>query len=117
MTGITGAALADYSGVEAAVTRIKRHTDLPIAVGFGVKTEETAQAVARAADGVVVGTALVSALKDSLDAQNRASPQSVASVSELVAALAAATHGARSGKPGKGEGLGWLRRFLGRNAS
>jgi len=117
LTGITGAALADYSGVEVAVTRIKRHTALPIAVGFGVKTAESAQALARAADGVVVGTALVSALKDSLDAENRASPQSVASVSELVAALAGATHGARGAKGGKGGGPGWLRRFFGRIAS
>jgi len=117
LTGITGAALADYSGVEAAVTRIKRHTSLPIAVGFGVKTAENAEAVARAADGVVVGTALVSALKVSLDAENRPSPQSVASVSELVAALAGATHGARGAKSGKGAGLGWLSRFFGRNAS
>ena len=113
LTGITGAALADYSGVEAAVTRIKRHTDLPIAVGFGVKTAEGATAVARAADGVVVGTALVNALKGTLDAENRAAPQTVAAVSELVAELAGAAHGARGAQNAR---PGWLRRIFGRIA-
>jgi tryptophan synthase alpha chain len=113
LTGITGAALADYSGVEAAVTRIKRHTDLPIAVGFGVKTAEGAAAVARAADGVVVGTALVNALKGTLDAENRAAPQTVAAVSELVAELAGAAHGARSAQNAR---PGWLSRIFGRIA-
>jgi tryptophan synthase alpha chain len=113
LTGITGAALADYSGVEAAVTRIKRHTDLPIAVGFGVKTAEGAQTVARAADGVVVGTALVNALKATLDSENRAAPESVAAVSGLVAELAGAAHGARSAQNAR---PGWLRRVFGRIA-
>jgi len=117
LTGITGAALADYSGVEAAVTRIKRHTDLPIAVGFGVKTAEGAAAVGRAADGVVVGTALVNALKGTLDAENRAAPQTVAAVSELVSELAGATHGASSAKGDHGAKPGWLRRIFGRIAS
>ena len=110
LTGITGAALADYSGVEAAVTRIKRHTDLPIAVGFGVKTAEGAAAVARAADGVVVGTALVNALKGTLDAENRAAPQTVAAVAELVAELAGAAHGARNAQNAR---PGWLSRIFG----
>ena len=110
LTGITGAALADYSGVEAAVTRIKRHTDLPIAVGFGVKTAEGAAAVARAADGVVVGTALVNALRGTLDAENRAAPQTVAAVSQLVTELAGAAHGARSAQNAL---PGWLRRIFG----
>jgi tryptophan synthase alpha chain len=113
LTGITGAALADYSGVEAAVTRIKRHTDLPIAVGFGVKTAEGAETVARAADGVVVGTALVNALKGTLDGENRAAPQTVSAVSELVAELAGAAHGARSAQNARS---GWLRRIFGRIA-
>ncbi len=95
LTGITGAALADYSGVAAAVKRIKGHTDLPIAVGFGVKNAENAQAIAATADGVVVGSALVSALKDTLEAENRAGPQTVHAVTSLVAELAGGVRRAR----------------------
>ncbi len=111
LTGITGAALADYSGVEAAVTRIKRHTDLPIAVGFGVKTADDAKAVARAADGVVVGTALVNALKATLNSENRAAPQTVGAVSALVAELAGAAHAVPRDSGAK---PGWLSRIFGR---
>lgn len=96
LTGITGAALADYSGVAEAVARIKRHTKLPVAVGFGVKTAENAEAIAANADGVVVGTALVNALKDSLDERDRARPDSVETVSALVADLAQGVRNARS---------------------
>lgn len=99
LRGITGAALGDYSGVAEAVARIKRHTPLPVAVGFGVKTAADAAAVAVNADGVVVGTALVNALEASLDAEHRAGPRSVAAISELVADLA---QGARRGRPGAG---------------
>jgi len=88
LTGITGAALADYSGVADAVKRIKRHTDLPIAVGFGVKDAESARIIARTADGVVVGTALVNALKATLGERNEARPDSVEAVKKLVAELA-----------------------------
>src|SRR5437016_5271816 len=68
MTGITGMALGETGSVTAAVARIKRHTDLPVAVGFGVKTAADAGAIAEGADGVVVGSALVEALRLSLDA-------------------------------------------------
>ena len=88
ITGITGAATPDPSRVGPAVARIKRHTDLPVAVGFGVKTAATAEAIARQADGVVVGTALVDALKRSLDKENGATSQTVAAVADLVATLA-----------------------------
>ena len=71
-TGITGMAAPDTSKVTAAVARIKRHTKLPVAVGFGVRTATHARAIASGADGVVVGSALVDALKQSLDKQNRA---------------------------------------------
>jgi tryptophan synthase alpha chain len=90
MTGITGGKIVDYSKVAAAVARIKRHTPLPVAVGFGVKTPEDAAAIAAGADGVVVGTALISALKATLDADNRATSGSVAAVTGLVSSLAAA---------------------------
>jgi tryptophan synthase alpha chain len=88
ITGITGAATPDPSRVGAAVARIKRHTNLPVAVGFGVKNAATAEAIARQADGVVVGTALVDALKRSLDAENRATMQTVSAVADLVADIA-----------------------------
>ena len=62
MTGITGSALADTAKVAAAVKRIKGHTDLPVCVGFGVKTAEQARTIGASADGVVVGTAIVNAV-------------------------------------------------------
>ena len=62
ITGVTGAAAADPAKTGAAVARIKRHTHLPVAVGFGVKDATSAAAIAGVADGVVVGSALVEAL-------------------------------------------------------
>ena len=95
ITGITGAATADPWAVTAAVGRIKRHTKLPVAVGFGVKSAEQARALAQSADGVVVGSALIDALKATLDADGKAQPASVGAVTKLVASLAA---GVRSAK-------------------
>ena len=95
ITSITGAAIPDYSRVSTAVRRIKAHTSLPVAVGFGVKNAESACQIAEHADGVVVGTALVDALKRSLDAQNRATPGTVAAVCELVAEIAGGVRAAR----------------------
>lgn len=88
ITGITGMAAPDTSRVSAALARIKRHTSLPVAVGFGVRTAEQARAIAEGADGVVVGSALVDALRHSLDAEGRATAATVASVTDLVAELA-----------------------------
>ena len=87
LTGITGAAIADYGKVGAAVARIKGHTALPVAVGFGVKTADNARQIAGQADGVVVGTALVDALKKSLDADNKATAGTVEAVASLVREL------------------------------
>lgn len=95
ITGITGSAAPDAAKVGAAVARIKRHTDLPIAVGFGVKTGEQARALAQGADAVVVGSALVEAVRGSLDGQGRATDGTVRSVSELVSSLAAGVRAAR----------------------
>jgi tryptophan synthase alpha chain len=95
ITGITGAATADPWAVTAAVGRIKRHTKLPVAVGFGVKSAEQARAIAQSADGVVVGSALIDALRASLDADGKAQAASVGAVTKLVASLAA---GVRSAK-------------------
>jgi len=95
IAGITGTAAPDSTRVAAAVERIKAHTDLPVAVGFGVRTPEQAAAIGRNADGVVVGSALVSAIASSLDAANQATPRTVGAVTELVAALAQGVHAAR----------------------
>ncbi|MGJ4908673.1 tryptophan synthase subunit alpha [Bradyrhizobium sp. HKCCYLS2033] len=95
ITGITGAAAADSSAVGAAVARIKRHTALPVCVGFGIRTPETARAIAANADGAVVGTALVDALRASLDAEGRATPKTVSAVADLAAALAQGVRGAQ----------------------
>jgi tryptophan synthase alpha chain len=89
ITGITGAATPDYGKVGAAVARLKQHTSLPIAVGFGVKNAESAAAIAKVADGVVVGSALVDALRKSLDENGRATSASVTAVTDLVRDLAA----------------------------
>ena len=67
MNGITGSALPDTSRVAAAVERIKIHTDLPVVVGFGVKTAEQAKVIGSAADGVVVGTAIVNAVANTIN--------------------------------------------------
>jgi tryptophan synthase alpha chain len=88
ITGITGSASADTSAVAAAVARIKRHTSLPVCVGFGIRTPEAARAIAATADGAVVGTALVDALKASLDGDGRATAHTVEAVAGLVRALA-----------------------------
>jgi tryptophan synthase alpha chain len=87
--GITGTRSVDARAVTDAVGRIRRHTSLPIAVGFGIKTPEAAAAIARDADGVVVGSALVSAVASSLDATGKATAATVPSVLDLVSALAA----------------------------
>lgn len=95
VTGITGAAAADASAVSTAVARIKRHTKLPVCVGFGIRTPEAAQAIASHADGAVVGTALIDALKNSLDADGKATSKTVSAVADLTAALAAGVRGAK----------------------
>jgi tryptophan synthase alpha chain len=88
ITGITGSAAPDADKVHAAVTRIKRHTKLPVAVGFGVRTAKQARAIAEGAEGVAVGSALVNAVKDSLDKKGKATSRTVKAVATLVAELA-----------------------------
>jgi tryptophan synthase alpha chain len=95
VTGITGSASADSSAVGEAVARIKRHTALPVCVGFGIRTPEAARAIAANADGAVVGSALVDALRGSLDSNGKATGKTIAAVVELATALAA---GVRSAK-------------------
>jgi tryptophan synthase alpha chain len=95
ITGITGAAAADSGLVGEAVARIKRHTDLPVCVGFGIRTPEAARAIAERANGAVVGTALVDALRGSLDAEGRATAKTVSAVANLAASLAQGVRGAK----------------------
>ena len=95
ITGVTGTASAEPQRVAAAVRRIKAHTELPVAVGFGVKTPEQARAIAEAADGVVVGSALVNAVRDSLD-EGCATARTTEAVLGLVRDLAEAVRAARA---------------------
>src|SRR5690348_11996781 len=95
ITGITGSAAPDANVVGQAVARIKRHTGLPICVGFGIRTPDAARSIAERADGSVVGTALVDALCDSLDGEGRATPKTVNAVRDLVASLAQGVRSAR----------------------
>ena len=95
ITGITGAATPDYSKVGDAVARIKRQTQLPIAVGFGVKNAQTAGAIAAYADGVVVGSALIDTLKNSLDEKNGATQKTIGAVTKLVSEIADGVRQAR----------------------
>ena len=98
ITGITGAGRPDYSRVATAVNRIKGHTDLPVAVGFGVKDAAAAREIAQNADGVVVGSALIDALARTLDAQGRGGPATVAAVGKLAGELAAGVAAAAAAK-------------------
>jgi tryptophan synthase alpha chain len=93
VTGITGSASANSGVVGEAVARIKRHTPLPVCVGFGIRTPEAAAAIADHADGAVVGSALVDALRGSLDAGNKVTAKTVEAVVELATALAAGVRG------------------------
>ncbi len=93
--GVTGVKSAAATDVAAAVARIHRHSDLPVMVGFGVKTGEQAKAIAAAAEGVVVGSAIVNAVRDSLD-DGKATARTVPAVTALVADLA---RGVRTARP------------------
>jgi tryptophan synthase alpha chain len=88
ITGITGAAAPEVANVASAVRRIKTHTKLPVVVGFGVKNSAAAKAIAACADGVVIGSALVEALRASLDEGGKATEKSVKAVADLVADIA-----------------------------
>jgi tryptophan synthase alpha chain len=95
IAGVSGAAAPDAARVIDAVNRIKRHTALPIAVGFGLKTPEHARAIASGADAAVVGSALVEKVRESLDANGRATASTAGGVAELVRSLAEGVRSAR----------------------
>ena len=88
IAGITGAARPDPQKVGASVARIKAHTNLPVAVGFGVRTAADAAEIAKVADGVVVGSALVDAVRHSLHADGRPTELTVGSVVAIVEDIA-----------------------------
>ena len=88
VAGITGKQQAAQASIEDAVARLKAHTGLPIAVGFGVRTHEQAGAIAKVADGVVVGSALVELVGE----HGKDAP---AALKHLTSQLAAAVHAAR----------------------
>jgi len=95
MTGITGSALVDTAKVDTAVQRIKRHTKLPICVGFGVKTAEQARVIGASADGVVVGTAIVNAVANVLGQNGKTTADPAEAVATLVNGLAQGVRAAR----------------------
>jgi tryptophan synthase alpha chain len=95
VTGVTGTAAPDPNKVTDAVGRIKRHTKLPVCVGFGVRTAAQARAIAAGADGVVVGSALVDAVRKSLGADGKATAATAVSVADLVRSLSQGVRGAR----------------------
>ncbi|MGO9050152.1 MAG: tryptophan synthase subunit alpha [Xanthobacteraceae bacterium] len=101
ITGITGSAAPDSGKVAEAVKRIKRHSKLPVCVGFGVRTAEQARAFAEAADGVVVGSALVDTVRRHLGAEGKATAETVAAVAGLVRALADGVRGAHRTAPAR----------------
>ena len=92
ITGITGTRSADLADVEDAVRRLRRHTDLPIGVGFGIKTPDQARGIASVADAAVVGSALVDIIAGNLEDDGKAGPGLVDGVLGLVSELA---HGVR----------------------
>lgn len=95
ITGITGTRSADTGSVADAVARIRKHTDLPVAVGFGIKTPEQAADIARVADAAVVGSAIVSRIADAVSVGTGYSPDTVKSVLEFVSSLSKNVHCAR----------------------
>jgi len=100
VAGVTGTKSATGDVITAAVTRLKKHTDLPVAVGFGIRTPAQAAAVAKVADAAVVGSALVDRVASSLDAQGKATPALIEAVLGDVAALSQGVRRARSDSKG-----------------
>jgi tryptophan synthase alpha chain len=98
IAGITGTRSAADADVSKAVARLKRHTALPVAVGFGIRSAAQAAAVAKVADGAVVGSALVDRIAGNLDAAGRAKPDLAEAVLSLVRELAAGVRESRSSR-------------------
>lgn len=94
--GITGTRSAAAEQVAQAVARIRKHTSLPVAIGFGIKTPENAAEMARIADAAVVGSAVIDRLAATLTADDQATPETIPTVASFVADLAAGVRGARA---------------------
>jgi len=97
ITGVTGTRTASAEQLREAIPRVRAHTDLPIAIGFGVRTPEQAAEAVRAGDAAVVASALIETLAASLDARGRAGPDTVRRVLDQVRALADGVRQARVG--------------------
>ena len=95
ITGITGTRSASEAELMAALPLVRAATDLPIAIGFGVRTPAQAAAAVRAGDAAVVASVLIETLAASLDEQGRAGPDTVRLVLEQISALADAVRAAR----------------------
>ncbi len=93
VTGITGTASASADAVKDAMTRLRGHTDLPIAVGFGIKTPEQARAISAHCDAAVVGSAIVEVIGKGVDADGKVDPTLSTKVLEFVKTLAIGVHG------------------------
>ncbi len=96
ITGITGTRSASQADLAAAMPRLRAATDLPVAIGFGVKTPAQAAEAVRSADAAVVASALIETLAAGLDAHGRPAPGAVDAVLEQVRALAHAVRTART---------------------
>ena len=92
--GVTGSASTPEDATRKAVMRLKSHTDLPVAVGFGIKTPEMAATIAKSADAAVVGSAIVDRVLESLDADSKLGPDTARNVLSFVSELAAGVRGA-----------------------
>lgn len=93
ITGITGTATAQAADVKSNIDRIKSHTDLPLAAGFGIKDKADVERFAAVADAVVVGSAIVDAVRTSLDDQEQATDKTVGAVLDLVRDISAGVRG------------------------
>jgi tryptophan synthase alpha chain len=96
ITGITGTRAVDADAVSTRIADLRGSTDLPLAVGFGIKTPEQAAAIAKVADAAVVGSAVVERIREGLDAEGRPGAGLVADTLELVRHLADAVRAART---------------------
>ena len=92
--GVTGSASTPEDATRKAVMRLKSHTDLPVAVGFGIKTPEMAATIAKSADAAVVGSAIVDRVLEGLDADGKLGPDTARNVLSFVSELAAGVRGA-----------------------
>ena len=92
--GVTGSASTPEDATRKAVMRLKSHTDLPVAVGFGIKTPEMAATIAKSADAAVVGSAIVDRVLEGLDADGKSGTDTARNVLSFVSELAAGVRGA-----------------------